>query len=136
MADLQNHVSQEMTELYPLIVDLHTASLGNILTLAPVISDLMHHPVPPQVARRILHPQDDQISLPGLDTITSAELVSAIETSMAACDTAQMYGDVILRHTTRLRTFTFLSKVTSRRSDFCWLIWLHRHIRVTRFQWR
>ena len=31
--------------------------------------------VPPQVARRILRPRDDRFSLPGLDTITSAELV-------------------------------------------------------------
>jgi len=104
MAELLDHVSQEISKLYPLIVDLHTASLGNILTLAPVISDLMRHPVPPQVARRILRPQDDWFNLPGLDTITSVELVSAIESSMAACDTAQMYADVILRHTTRLRT--------------------------------
>jgi len=96
MAELQDLVSQEMTKLYPLIVDLHTASLGNISTLAPVISYLMHHPVPPQVARRILRPQDNQFSLPGLNTITSAELVSAIKSSMAACDTAQMYADVIL----------------------------------------
>jgi len=64
----------------------------------------MRHPVPPQVARRILRPQDDRFSLPGLDTVTSVELVSAIESSMMACDTAQMYADVILRHTTRLRT--------------------------------
>jgi len=104
MADLQDHVSQEMTKLYPIIVDLHTFSLGNILTLAPVISDLVRHPVPPQVARHILRPQDDRFSLPCLDTITSTELVSAIESSMAACDTAQMYENVILRHTTRLRT--------------------------------
>jgi len=41
MAELLDHVSQEMTKLYPLIADLHTASLGNILTLAPGISDLM-----------------------------------------------------------------------------------------------
>ena len=47
-----------------------------------------------------MRPQDDWFNLPGLDTITSVELVSAIE----ACDTAQMYADVILRHTTRLRT--------------------------------
>ena len=100
VADLQDHVSQEMTKLYPLIVDLHTASLGNILTFAPVISDLMRHPVPPQVARHILRAQDNQFSLPGLNTITSAELVSAIESSMAACDTAQLYEDVILQHTT------------------------------------
>jgi len=39
MPELLDHVSQEMIKLYPLIVDLHTASLGNILTLAPVISD-------------------------------------------------------------------------------------------------
>jgi len=104
MAELLDHVSQEMIKVYPLIVDLHTASLGNILTLAPVICDLMRHPVPPQVARRILRPQDDRFSLPGLDTITSVELVSAIESSMTACDTAQIYADVILRHTTRLRT--------------------------------
>ena len=104
MPELLDHVSQEMIKLYPLIVDLHTVSLGSILILAPGISDLMHHPVPPQVARRILRPQDDRFSLPGLDTITSAELVSAIESSMMACDTAQMYTDVILRHTTRLRT--------------------------------
>ena len=96
VADLQDHVSQEMTRLLPLIVDLHTASLGNILTLAPVISDLMRHPVHPQVARRILRPQDNWLSLPGLDTITSTEIVSAIESSMVACDTAQMYEDVIL----------------------------------------
>jgi len=63
----------------------------------------MRHPVPPQVARRILHPQDDLSSLPGLDTITPAELAAAIESSMAACDTAQMYEDVMLRHTARLR---------------------------------
>jgi len=104
MAELLDHVSQEMTKLYPLIVDLHTASLGNILTLLQVISDLMRHPVPPQVARRILRPQDDRFNLPGLHTITTAELVSAIESFMMACDTAQMYADVILRHTTRLRT--------------------------------
>jgi len=104
MADLQDHVSQEMTKLYPLIVDLHKTSLGNILTLAPVISDLIRHPVPPQVATRILRPQDDRFSLPCLDSITSAELVSALEPCMAACDTAQMYKDVILRHTTRLCT--------------------------------
>jgi len=96
MAELLDHVSQQMTKLYPLIVDLHTASLGKVLTLAPVISDLMRHPVPPQVARRILRPQDDWYSLPGLDTITLAEQVSAIESSMMACDTAQMYADVIL----------------------------------------
>jgi len=54
--------------MYPLIVDLHTASPGNILILAPVINDLMRHPVPPQVARCILRPQDDRFSLPGLDT--------------------------------------------------------------------
>ena len=65
MPELLDHVSQEMIKLYPLIVDLHAASLGNILILAPVISDLMRHPVPPQVARRILRPQDDQFSLPG-----------------------------------------------------------------------
>ena len=86
--------------MYSLIVDLHTASLRNIL----VISDLMRHPVPPQVARRILRPQDDRYSLPDLDTITSVELVPAIESSMTECDTAQMYADVILRHTIRLRT--------------------------------
>jgi len=80
----------------PLTVNLHMASLGNILTLAPVISDLMRHPLPPQVARRILCPQDDRFSLPGLDTITSAEPVSALESCMAACDTAQMYANVIL----------------------------------------
>jgi len=45
----------------------------------------------------------DLFSLPGLDTITPAELALAIESSMAACDTAQMYEDVILRHTARLR---------------------------------
>jgi len=104
MPELLDHVSQEMIKLYPLIVDLHAASLGNILILAPVISDLMRHPVPPQVARRILRPQDDRFNLPGLDTITSVELASAIESSMMACDTAQMYADVILQHTTRLRT--------------------------------
>jgi len=64
----------------------------------------MRLPVPPQVAGRILRPQDDRFSIPGLDTITSVELVSAIESSMTACDTAQMYADMILRHTTRLRT--------------------------------
>jgi len=96
MAELLDHVSQEMIKLYPLIVDRHTASLGNILTSAPVICDLMRHPVPPQVARRILRPQDNWFSLPGLDTITSVELVSAIESSMTACDTAQMYADLIL----------------------------------------
>jgi len=99
VVDLQDHLSQEMTKLYPLIVDLHIASLGNILTLAPVINDLMRHPVPPRVARCILRPQDDLFSFPGFDTITPAELASAIESSMAACDTAQMYEDVILRHT-------------------------------------
>ena len=46
MPELLDHVNQKMIKLYPLIVDLHTASLGNILTLAPVIGDLMHHPVP------------------------------------------------------------------------------------------
>ena len=51
-----------------------------------------------------MRPQDDRFSLPVLDTITSVELVSAIESSMMACDTAQMYADVILRHTTRLHT--------------------------------
>jgi len=56
----------------------------------------MRHPVPPQVARRILRLQDDLCSLPGLDTITPAELASAIESSMAACDTAQLYEDVII----------------------------------------
>ena len=60
VADLQDYVTQEMTTLYPLIVDLHTASLGNILALAQVISDLMRHPIPPQVARHILRPQDDR----------------------------------------------------------------------------
>jgi len=100
MPVLLHHVNQEMIKLYPLIFDLHTASLRNILTLGPVISDLMRHPVPPQVARCILRPQDNWFSLPGLDTITSVELVSAIESSMMACDTAQMYADVILRHTT------------------------------------
>jgi len=104
LAELLDHVSQDIIKLYSLIVNLHTASLGNILSSAPVISDLMRHPVPPQVARRISRPQDDRFSLPGLDTITSVELVSAIESSMTACDTAQMYADVILRHTTRLRT--------------------------------
>ena len=64
----------------------------------------MRHPVPPQVARRILRPHDDWFSLPGLDTITLAELGIAIESFMMACDTAQMYADVILRHTTRLCT--------------------------------
>jgi len=63
MPDLLDHVNQEMLQLYPLIADLHTASLGNILILAPVISDLMRHPVPPQVARRILRPHDDRFSL-------------------------------------------------------------------------
>jgi len=104
MPELLDHMNQEMLKLYPLIADLHTASLGNMLILAPVISDLMRHPVPPHVARRILRPHDDQFSLPGLDTITSAELASAFESSMMACDTAQMYADVILRHTTRLCT--------------------------------
>jgi len=104
MPELLDHVSQHMIKLYPLIADLHTASLRNILILAPVISDLMRHLAPPQVARRILRPHDDQFSLSGLDTITSAELASAIESSMMACDTAQMYADVILRHTNRLRT--------------------------------
>jgi len=80
-----------MTKLGPLIVDLHMACLGNIIALSPVISDLMRHPVPPQFARRILRPQDDIFSLPGLDTITPAELASAIESSMAVCDTAHMY---------------------------------------------
>jgi len=56
----------------------------------------MRHHVLPQVARRILRTQDDLFSLPGLDTITPAELASVIESSMAACDTAQMYEDVIL----------------------------------------
>jgi len=104
MAELLDHVSQEMIKLYPLIVGLHTASLGNIITLAAVISDLMRHPVPPQVARRMLRTQDDWFSLPGLDTITSVELVSSIKSSMKACDTAQMYADVILQNKTRLRT--------------------------------
>jgi len=95
MPELLDHVNQEMSKLYPLIADLHTASLGNILILDPVISDLLRHPVPPQVARRILRPHDDRFSLPGLDTITLAELASANESSMMACDTAQMYADVI-----------------------------------------
>jgi len=73
MPELLDHVNQEIIKLYPLIADLHTASLRNILILAPVISDLMRHPVPPQVARRILRPHDDRFSLPGSDTITSAE---------------------------------------------------------------
>jgi len=123
MAELLDHVSQEMTKLYPPIVDLHTANLGNILTLAPVIIDLTRHQVPPQVARRILRPQDDWFSLPGLDTITSAELVSAIESSMVSCDTAQMYVDVILQHTTRLRTAAHHSRKHVRHdpelSHFC-----------------
>ena len=87
--DLPEHERQKMTKLRPLIDDLHTASLGNIIALVPVISDLMCHPVPPQVARRILRPQDDLCSLPGLDTITPAELASAIESSIAAPDTAR-----------------------------------------------
>ena len=104
MPELLDHVNQEMIKLYPLIADLHTASLGNLLILAPVISDLMRYPVPPQVARHILRPHDDRFSLPGSDTITSAEFASAIESSMMTCNTAQMYADVILRHTTRLCT--------------------------------
>ena len=93
-ANLPGHESQEV--LGPHIVDLHTARLWNIISLVPVISDLMHHPVPPQVARHIVCPQDDLFSLPGLDTITPAKLASAIESSMEAPDTAQMHEDVIL----------------------------------------
>ena len=37
-ADLSDHESQEMTKMGPLIVDLHTASLGNIIALISVIS--------------------------------------------------------------------------------------------------
>jgi len=147
MPELLDHVNQEMIKLYPLIADLHTVSLGNILILAPVISDLMRHPVPPQVARRNLRPHDDRFSLPGSDTITSAEFASAIESSMMTCNTAQMYADVILRNTTRLCTadtivgnisdlildFHILSGVISRSSNFYWLIWLHYHIRVKFF---
>ena len=33
MPELLDHVNQEMLKLYPLIADLHTASLGNILVL-------------------------------------------------------------------------------------------------------
>ena len=104
MPELLDHVNQEMIKLYPLIADLHTASLWNILILAPIISDLMRNPVSPQVARRILRPHHNHFSLPGSDTITLAEFASAIESSMMACDTVQMYADVILRHTTRLCT--------------------------------
>ena len=118
-ADLPDHVSREMTKLGPLIVKLHTACLGNIIALAPVISDLMRHPVSPQVARHILRPQDDIFSLPGLDTITPAELASAIESSMAVRDTAQMYEDVILRHTARLRNAeTIVGKLSDIILDF------------------
>ena len=119
VADLPDHESQEMTQLGPLIVDLHTASLGNIIALAPVISDIMRHPVPPLVARLILRPQDDHFSLPGLDTITLAELASAIESSLAACDTAQMYEDVILQRTARLRKAeTIVGKLSDIVLDF------------------
>jgi len=134
-ADLLEQENRRMTILAPLIIDLHTANLGNTIALVPVSSNLMCLPVPPQVAMRILRPQDDLSSLPGLDTITSAELALAIETSMAADDTAQMYADVILRHTVRLRNAeTIAGKLpdailefqtfvgTSQRSDFCWRI--------------
>ena len=78
-ADSLEHKSRRMTILGPLVTHLHTASLGHIIALVPVISDLMHHPVPPQVARQILHPQNDIFILPEQDIVTSAELALALK---------------------------------------------------------
>lgn len=52
--DLIEQIAQIIIVLDPRIADLHTASQGNIITLAPVISDLLRQLVPPQVVRRIL----------------------------------------------------------------------------------
>jgi len=92
-----------MEVLRPLVLDLHIASRGLISAWVPVLSDLMRHPVPPQVARRILKPQDDPFGLPAQDAVTEQECLSAIELSIGEGDTAQMYADVIYQHTLRLR---------------------------------
>jgi len=49
-----------------------------------------------------LRPHDDLFSLPEQDRLTPQELAQAIETSVTADDSAQMYADVILQHTWRL----------------------------------
>jgi len=95
--------AQIMTVLRPLVLDLHLASRGLITSWVPVLSDLMRHPVPPHVARRILKPQDDSFGLPAQDVVTEQECLSAIEASIGVGDTVQMYADVIYQHTLRLR---------------------------------
>jgi len=91
-----------MTTLRSVLQDLHVASAGDIISLSPVISDLLRHPVPPQVVRRILRPQDDPLDLPGADVVTIDELTKAFEAVIEMGDTAQMFTTVITRHTDRL----------------------------------
>jgi len=92
-----------MTTLSPIIRDLHIASAGNIISLVQVISDLLRHPVPPQVVRRILRPQDDPLDGPGPDVTTLDELAQAIEEVIETGDMAQMFAVVITCHTVRLQ---------------------------------
>jgi len=89
-----------------------------IISLSPVISDLLRHPVPPQVVRRILRPQDD-LDLPGADVVSINELTKAFEAVLEMGDSAQMFTTVINRHTERLNAAdTEVNKVADMLLEF------------------